>query len=90
HVTAYRASDGVQVWQNTQLTWRDVGEPLAIGKVVLMGDQQGYVHLINQNSGEMVSRIRHDSSPVSAAPIAAGGVIIIASQGGKITAYRPR
>jgi outer membrane protein assembly factor BamB len=58
--------------------------------VVLMGDQQGYVHLINQNSGEMVSRIRHDSSPVSAAPIAAGGVIIIASQGGKITAYRPR
>jgi outer membrane protein assembly factor BamB len=48
------------------------------------------VHLINQNSGEMVSRIRHDSSPVSAAPIAAGGVIIIASQGGKIAAYRPR
>ena len=90
HVTAYRASDGVQVWQNTQLTWRDVGEPLAIGRVVLMGDKQGYVHLLNQNSGEMVSRIRHDSSPVSAAPIAAGGVIIIASQGGKIAAYRPR
>lgn len=90
HVTAYRASDGVQVWQNTQLTWRDVGEPLAIGKVVLMGDKQGYVHLLNQNSGEMVARIRHDSSPVTAAPIAAGGVIIVASQGGKITAYRPR
>ena len=67
-----------------------MGEPLAIGKVVLMGDKQGYVHLINQNSGEMVSRIRHDSSAVSAAPIAAGGVIIIASQGGKIAAYRPR
>lgn len=90
HVTAYRASDGVQVWQNTQLTWRDVGEPLAVGKVVLMGDKQGYVHLLNQNSGEMVSRIRHDSSPVTAAPIAASGVIIIASQGGKISAYRPR
>lgn len=90
HVTAYRASDGVQVWQNTQLTWRDVGEPLAVGRVVMMGDKQGYVHLLNQNSGEMISRIRHDSTPVSAAPIAAGGVIIIASQGGKIAAYRPR
>jgi outer membrane protein assembly factor BamB len=90
HVYAYRASDGVQVWENTQLTWRDVGEPLAVGKVVLMGDKQGYVHLLNQNSGQLVSRIRHDSSPVSAAPIAAGGVIIIASQGGKIAAYRPR
>jgi len=90
HVTAYRASDGVQVWQNTQLTWRDVSEPLAVGRVVMMGDKQGYVHLLNQNSGEMISRIRHDSTPVSAAPIAAGGVIIIASQGGKIAAYRPR
>lgn len=90
HVYAYRASDGVQVWENTQLTWRDVGEPLAIGRVVMMGDKQGYVHLLNQNSGQMVSRIRHDSSPVTAAPIAAGGVIIIASQGGKIAAYRPR
>lgn len=90
HVYAYRASDGVQVWENTQLTWRDVGEPLAIGRVVMMGDRQGYVHLFNQNSGELVSRIRHDSSPVSAAPIAASGVIIIASQGGKIAAYRPR
>ena len=90
HVTAYRASDGVQVWQNTQLTWRDVGEPLAVGRVVMMGDKQGYVHLLNQNSGEMISRIRHDSSPVSAAPIASSGVIIIASQGGKIAAYRPR
>ncbi len=90
HVTAYRASDGVQVWQNTQLTWRDVGEPLAVGRVVMMGDKQGYVHLLNQNSGEMISRIRHDSTPVSAAPIASSGVIIIASQGGKIAAYRPR
>lgn len=90
HVYAYRASDGVQVWENTQLTWRDVGEPLAVGKVVLMGDKQGFVHLLNQNSGQLVSRIRHDSSPVTAAPIAAGGVIIIASQGGKIAAYRPR
>ncbi len=90
HVCAWRASDGVQVWEDTQLTWRDVGEPLAIGRVVMMGDKQGYVHLLNQNSGQMVSRIRHDSSPVTAAPIAAGGVIIIASQGGKIAAYRPR
>lgn len=90
HIYAYRASDGVQVWENTQLTWRDVGEPLAVGRVVMMGDKQGYVHILNQNSGQMVSRIRHDSSPVSAAPVAAGGVIIIASQGGKIAAYRPR
>jgi outer membrane protein assembly factor BamB len=90
HVTAFRSSDGVQVWENTQLTWRDVGEPLAIGRVVLMGDKQGYLHAISQSSGEMLARIRHDTSPITAAPIAVGGLILVQSQGGKLSAYSPK
>jgi len=38
----------------------------------------------------MLARIRHDSSPISAAPIAVGGLILIQSQGGKIAAYSPK
>ena len=90
YVTAFATKDGSQAWENTQLTFRDVGEPLAIGKVLLMGDAQGYVHAFAQANGEMVSRIRHDSSPISAAPIAVGGLILIQSQGGKIAAYSPK
>jgi outer membrane protein assembly factor BamB len=90
HVTAFRSSDGAQVWENTQLTWRDVGEPLAIGRVVLMGDKQGYIHAMSQSGGEMLARIRHDSTPVTAAPIAVGGLILVQSQGGKLTAYSPK
>ena len=90
HVTAFRSSDGAQVWENTQLTWRDVGEPLAIGRVVLMGDKQGYIHAMSQSSGEMLARIRHDTTPVTAAPIAVGGLILVQSQGGKLTAYSPK
>ena len=90
HVTAFATKDGTQVWENTQLTFRDLGEPLAVGKVLLMGDAQGYVHAFAQANGEMVARIRHDSNPISAAPIAVGGLILIQSQGGKITAYSPK
>lgn len=90
YVTAFAAKDGTQVWENTQLTYRDVGEPLAIGRVVLMGDAQGYVHALSQANGEMIARIRHDSSPISAAPIAVRGLILIQSQGGKIAAYSPK
>jgi outer membrane protein assembly factor BamB len=90
HVTAFRSSDGVQVWENTQLTWRDVGEPLAIGRVVLMGDKQGYIHAMSQAGGEMLARIRHDTTPVTAAPIAVGGLILVQSQGGKLAAYSPK
>ena len=90
YVTAFATKDGTQIWENTQLTFRDLGESLAVGRVLLMGDAQGYVHAFSQANGELVARIRHDSSPISAAPIAVGGLILIQSQGGKIAAYSPK
>ena len=90
YVTAFATKDGSQVWENTQLLFRDVGEPLAIGRVLLMGDAEGYVHAFSQADGELVARIRHDSSRISAAPIATDGLILIQSQGGKVAAYRPK
>ena len=90
YVTAFATKDGSQIWENTQLTFRGLGEPLAVGKVVLMGDAQGYVHALSQASGEMLARIRHDSSPITAAPIAVGGLILVQSQGGKLAAYSPK
>ena len=90
YVTAFATKDGTQVWENTQLTYRDVGESLAVGKVLLFGDAQGYVHALTQANGEIIARIRHDSNPISAAPIAVGGLILIQSQGGKIAAYSPK
>jgi outer membrane protein assembly factor BamB len=90
HVTAFATKDGNQVWENDKLTFRDVGEPMAVGRVLLMGDAQGYVHAFSQADGQMVARIRHDSSPITAAPIAVGGLILIQSQGGKIAAYSPK
>ena len=65
-------------------------ESLAVGRVLLMGDAQGYIHAFSQAKGEMVARIRHDSSPISAAPLAVGGLILVQSQGGKLAAYSPK
>lgn len=90
YVTAFTVKDGSQVWENTQLTFRDVGEPMAVGKVLLVGDAQGYVHALSQANGEMLARIRHDSSPITAAPIAVNGLILVQSQGGKLAAYSPK
>jgi outer membrane protein assembly factor BamB len=90
YVTAFAVKDGSQAWENTQLTFRDVGEPMAVGKVLLVGDAQGYVHALSQANGEMLARIRHDSTPITAAPIAVNGLILVQSQGGKLAAYSPK
>lgn len=90
HISAFATKDGTLVWENTKLTFRNVGESLAIGRVLLMGDAEGYVHAFSQSNGENIARFRHDSSPISAAPIAVGGLILIQSQGGKLAAYSPK
>jgi outer membrane protein assembly factor BamB len=71
------------------MTWRDVGEPLAVGRLVVMGDKQGYLHFLEQSSGQAIARVRVDSSGVSAAPIVANGLLIIQTRGGTLSAYRP-
>jgi outer membrane protein assembly factor BamB len=90
YITAFATKDGSQIWENTKLTYRDVGESLAVGRVLLVGDVEGYVHAFSQADGAMLARIRHDSSPITAAPISVGGLILIQSQGGKLAAYSPK
>jgi outer membrane protein assembly factor BamB len=89
HLVAYRADDGVEVWRNETMTWRDLGEPLAAGRLLVMGDKQGYLHFLEQSSGNPIARIRVDSSAISAAPIVANGLLIIQSRSGSLAAYKP-
>ena len=89
NVVAYSANDGVEIWRNETMTWRDVGEPLAVGRMVVMGDKQGYLHFLEQSNGLAISRVRVDSSGISAAPILANGLLIVQTRGGTLSAYRP-
>lgn len=89
HVVAFNAANGQEIWRNESMVWRDLGEPLAVGKVVVFGDGQGYVHLLSQDNGNVLGRVRVDSSAVAAAPVAAGGVIVVQSKGGTLAGFRP-
>jgi outer membrane protein assembly factor BamB len=89
HVVAFRAADGVEVWRNDSMTWRDVGEPIAVGRLLVMGDSQGYLHFLDQASGKAIGRVRVDSSSISAAPIVVNGLLIVQTRAGTLSAYRP-
>ena len=89
HIYAFKSSNGAEVWRNESLTWRDVGEPLAVGKLLFVGDGQGYLHILSQDSGDFLGRIRVDSSRIVAAPLAVAGVIVVQTRGGTLAAYRP-
>lgn len=90
YVVAFKASNGEEIWRNEKMVWRDLGEPLAVGKVLIAGDSEGYAHILSQENGDFLGRVRVDSSRISAAPVAVGGVIAIQTRGGTLTGYRPK
>jgi outer membrane protein assembly factor BamB len=49
---------------------RRVSGPLAFGRYVVVGDYQGYVHLLSREDGSFAARIATDGSGISAPPVA--------------------
>lgn len=90
YVVAFKANNGEEIWRNEKMVWRDLGEPLAVGKVLIAGDSEGYAHVLSQENGDFLGRVRVDSSRISAAPVAVGGVIAIQTRGGTLAGYRPK
>lgn len=86
HVYAIDAQSGIERWSQTALFNRSVTAPAVVDDFVLVGDFEGYVHILSQESGEFVSRIELDSSGVFAAPSSASNTVIVYTRDGEVSA----
>lgn len=69
-VVARDRKTGASVWKQDKLYGRKVTAPLAIGKYVVVGDFEGYVHLISRENGAFAARLQTDGSAIMAPPLA--------------------
>jgi len=68
-VMALDKTNGASIWKQDRLVNRRVSAPLAVGRYVVVGDVEGYVHFISREDGSFAARIATDGSPISAPPI---------------------
>lgn len=54
-IRALSAHNGAEEWFNTQLTGRFLTKPVVIHGRIIVGDYQGYVHVVDATSGLLVS-----------------------------------
>ncbi|BDD94664.1 outer membrane protein assembly factor BamB [Pandoraea sp. XJJ-1] len=87
-VYAFNAADGSTLWQNDKLKYRDLSAPLALGRVVVVGDKQGYLHFLSRENGELLARVKL-SGAISAQPILAGQTLVVQTRDGNIYGFRP-
>ena len=69
-VVAFEKANGASIWKQDKLNGRSVSGPLAFSRFVVVGDYQGYVHLLNREDGSFAARIATDGSAISAPPVA--------------------
>jgi outer membrane protein assembly factor BamB len=69
-VVALDKANGGSLWKQDQLAGRGVSAPLAFGRYVIVGDFEGYVHLLSREDGSFAGRIATDGSAIGATPVA--------------------
>ncbi|MDB6002486.1 MAG: hypothetical protein JWP52_4185 [Rhizobacter sp.] len=86
-ITAWRTTSGEVAWTSDRYVFRGLTAPLVNAKAVMFGDSEGMVHLLSRTSGEAVGRVATDGSPVVATPVALGGVMLVVTRSGSLTAF---
>ncbi len=88
-VVAWRRADGERAWTTDRLLYRSLTAPLALGRSVVIGDSSGLVHLLSREDGTPLNRLATDGTPVVAAPVLAGGTLVVVTRSGGVFGYAP-
>jgi outer membrane protein assembly factor BamB len=89
-VSAFSRQSGTSLWRQDRLANRRLTAPLAVGKEVAVGDLEGFVHLLGQDTGAFVGRIATDGSPIVSAPVALSGGFLVQTSAGILYAFATR
>lgn len=89
-VIAWQRATGERSWEVERLKYRDLTSPLAVGRVVVVGDSTGLVHLLSREDGSEMNRLSTDGSPVIGAPVLAGQLLLVQTRNGGVYAWRPQ
>ena len=91
-VNALDAFNGSTVWKQDSMTRRRVSRPLALDDFVVVGDFQGYVHVLHRDSGRFAARARAGSGAIAADPRRLPGQqrFVVLTRDGTLAAYEAR
>lgn len=84
HLVALDAENGQEIWRNNELEDRWLTAPAFADGRVVVGDFEGYVHLIDAREGNIVGRTRVHKSGISVSPITDGSTIHVQADNGRL------
>jgi outer membrane protein assembly factor BamB len=87
-VWALEQSGGGALWKQDKLNGRRLTAPAVIGRSVVVGDFEGYLHWLSDADGHIQARVRHDNDGIDAAPLVINDYLFVLGRGGTLAAYQ--
>ncbi|WP_413478280.1 outer membrane protein assembly factor BamB [Vibrio hibernica] len=86
HLTGVDVRSGTKLWENDELQYRQLSEPAVIHNYLVVGDNEGYLHWIDRNTGAFVAQqlIGDDDDGIAVAPIQLDDGFIVITREGEI------
>lgn len=83
-IVSWRKSDGIVLWKQEKLLGRGLTGCAVSGNWLLVGDADGYLHVLRQDSGEIVGRRRIDRDGIAVTPVVDEGSVVVLGRSGKL------
>lgn len=81
-------TDGAGRWKQDALLYRRVTAPAVLGNRLVVGDLEGWLHLIDRNDGRLLGRVRVAKASINHTPVVANGVVYVYAADGTLAALR--
>ncbi len=81
-VSALDKSSGSSLWKNDQLSMRHISMPYVLGKYVVFGDYEGYLHVLNRDDGSLAARHKTDGGGIMTMPVELDGGLLVQMKSG--------
>lgn len=86
HVWSFNADSGMVNWRQPELESRVVSGPASMGRYVVVGDAQGYLHWLSKQDGHFAGR-ESVGAAIYAAPVVSNNVLYAITSKGYVVAY---
>ncbi|MBI5007171.1 MAG: outer membrane protein assembly factor BamB [Nitrosomonadales bacterium] len=84
NVLALDKSSGASLWKNSQLSLRKATAAYLLDDYLLLGDYEGYLHVLKSEDGSLVARRKTDGSAINFAPMTLGDGALVQTSDGEL------
>lgn len=84
NVLALDKSSGASLWKNEQLSLRKATAVYPLDNYLVLGDYEGYLHVLKSEDGSFVARHKTDGSAIQIPPVTLGDGALIQTSDGEL------